>query len=158
MLNTFPHLFSKPICSTGGGRAFVREFPLLSLYIIRSTAKKHNHLGSPQFLSVATRSLIGGCHCLLRAPLHVMIPLLYVLRLFTVLSLLSKPLAYAWINYPSEGTATLTHYDLPKVRVTSVPDSRRLTSHTGLYCGMRMHWEIYTLPDRGSEPNGVREQ
>ena len=56
-----------------------------------------------------------------------MIPLLYILRLFTVLSLFSKPLAYAWINYPSEGTATLTHYDLPKVGVPSVLDSRSYT-------------------------------
>ncbi|KAF9793165.1 RlpA-like double-psi beta-barrel-protein domain-containing protein-containing protein [Thelephora terrestris] len=43
-----------------------------------------------------------------------MIPPLYILRLFTVLSFLPKPFVYAWINYPPDGTATMTHYDLPK--------------------------------------------
>lgn len=60
-----------------------------------------------------------------------MIPLLYILRLFTALSLLSKPFAYAWINYPSDGTATLTHYDLPKVRISSIipPGRIHVTLH-----------------------------
>ena len=50
-----------------------------------------------------------------------MIPLPYILRLFAVLSLLSKPSVHAWINYPQDGTATLTHYDLPKVETTAPP-------------------------------------
>jgi len=63
--------------------------------------------------------MIGRCRQLLSVFPHVMIPLLRILRLFAVLSLLSKPLVYAWIDYPSEGTATLTHYDLPKDYITS---------------------------------------
>ena len=92
-----------------------------------------------------------------------MIPSLYILRLLTVLSLLSEPLVYAWINYPPEGTATLTHYDLPKVRVNdcSTPfqaDSRYIAYPTGLYRCMRMHWKIHTLPYGRLEPDGIRKQ
>jgi len=44
---------------------------------------------------------------------------LYILWLIAALSLLSKPSVHAWINYPSDGTATLTHYELPKDYIAS---------------------------------------
>lgn len=50
---------------------------------------------------------------------YVMVPPSYILWLITALSLLSESSVHAWINYPSEGTATLTHYELPKVQVLS---------------------------------------
>ena len=90
-----------------------------------------------------------------------MTALLYTLRLFTVLTLtlLSKPFVYAWINYPPEGTATLTHYDLPKVypNCPVAVGSRYLIYRTGLHRRMRMYWEIHTLPNRRPEPNGIRK-